>query len=192
MAKNNPRRIKHIFLTGPPGVGKTTLVRKTCSELMSRSIPLQGFYTEELRESGKRTGFDIITLDEQRGSLAKIGGQKGPKVGQYTVNLPSFERLALPVLSPQRESSPVYVIDEIGKMELFSQGFIQAVRRLLDQSDTTIFGTIPVPKGRPLGLVEEVRGRADVQVFTISKENRDGIMDDILRAVTQSRSQKGT
>ena len=59
-----------IFVTG---VGKTTLVRKVCSELMSKSVPLQGFYTEELREGGKRTGFDVITMNGQRGTLAKIG-----------------------------------------------------------------------------------------------------------------------
>lgn len=67
----------------------------------------------------------------------------------------------------QKDSSPIYVIDEIGKMELFSQGFIQAVRKLIDQPNATILGTIPVPKGRLLGLVEEVRSRPDVQVFTV-------------------------
>lgn len=65
-------------------------------------------------------------------------------------------------------SRKVFVIDEIGKMELFSQSFIRAVRHTLDGSSFTILGTIPVPKGKPLGLVEEVRNRTDVKVFTVS------------------------
>lgn len=65
-------------------------------------------------------------------------------------------------------SGKVFVIDEIGKMELFSQSFIRAVRQTLDGSSCTVLGTIPIPKGKPLGLVEEVRSRRDVKVFTVS------------------------
>lgn len=68
-------------------------------------------------------------------------------------------------------SRKVFVIDEIGKMELFSQSFIRAVRQTLDSSSCTILGTIPIPKGKPLGLVEEVRNRRDVKVFTVSINN---------------------
>lgn len=62
----------------------------------------------------------------------------------------------------------VFLIDEIGKMELFSQSFIRSVRETLDSARCTILGTIPVPKGKPLDLVEEVRSRTDVKVFTVS------------------------
>lgn len=62
----------------------------------------------------------------------------------------------------------MFVIDEIGKMELFSQAFIRAVRQALDSVDCTILGTIPLPKGKPLGLVEEIRARKDVKVFMVS------------------------
>lgn len=74
----------------------------------------------------------------------------------------------LQVGSADGGSRKVFVIDEIGKMELFSQSFIRAVRQTLDSSSCTILGTIPVPKGKPLGLVEEVRSRSDVKVFTVS------------------------
>lgn len=65
-------------------------------------------------------------------------------------------------------SKKVFVIDEIGKMELFSQSFIRSVRQTLDSSSCAVLGTIPIPKGKPLGLVEEVRSRHDVKVFTVS------------------------
>lgn len=60
------------------------------------------------------------------------------------------------------------VIDEVGKMELFSQPFEKAVRQTLAASGTVVLGTIPVPKGKPLAFVEEIRSRADVQVFSVS------------------------
>lgn len=62
----------------------------------------------------------------------------------------------------------MFVIDEIGKMELFSQSFIRAVRQTLESSSCSILGTIPIPKGKPLALVEEVRSRRDVKVFIVS------------------------
>lgn len=60
------------------------------------------------------------------------------------------------------------VIDEIGKMELFSQPFIQAVHQTLATPGTVVLGTIPIPKGKPLAFVEEIRHRNDVKVFNVS------------------------
>ncbi|KAK1791370.1 hypothetical protein P4O66_013383, partial [Electrophorus voltai] len=151
-------------------VGKTTLVQKVCEVMVSGGVSLNGFYTEEVRESGRRVGFDVVTVTGERGPLSRVGnegsvGKREYKVSQYVVDLSSFENLALPLFQNMGEGSRrVFVIDEIGKMELFSQTFIQAVRQALDSSDC-ILGTIPTPKGKPLGLVEEIRARKDVKVF---------------------------
>ncbi|XP_062981722.1 cancer-related nucleoside-triphosphatase [Elgaria multicarinata webbii] len=183
---------KHVFLTGPPGIGKTTLIQKAADVLKSSSHPVDGFYTEEVREGGRRIGFDIVTMSGRRGILSRVGS--GPstarheyRVGQYVVDLASFEQLALPLLRNADLGSSamkkVCIIDEIGKMELFSQLFIQAVRQILSGSGIVILGTIPVAKGKPLGLVEEIRNRKEVKVFSITKENRDSILQDVVAAV---------
>ncbi|CAJ1067666.1 cancer-related nucleoside-triphosphatase isoform X1 [Xyrichtys novacula] len=184
--------IKHVFLTGPPGVGKTTLVQKACEALVSSGVGVEGFYTEEVRAGGRRVGFDVVTVTGERGQLSRIRDVSGPShgrreytVGQYVVDLPSFENLALPLFrnvgsADGGGSRKVFIIDEIGKMELFSQSFIRAVRQTLGSSSCTILGTIPVPKGKPLGLVEEVRSRGDVRVFTVSKENRNSLLPEII------------
>ncbi|XP_048361170.1 cancer-related nucleoside-triphosphatase [Sphaerodactylus townsendi] len=109
------------------------------------------------------------------------------RVGQYVVDLASFEQLVLPLLRHADHDSSgvkkVCVIDEIGKMELFSQSFTQAVCQILNGSGNVIFGTIPVPKGKPLGLVEEIRNRKEVTVFSITRENRDSVLQDVVTAV---------
>lgn len=53
-------------------------------------------------------------------------------------------------------------------MELFSQPFIRAVRQVLATPGAVVLGTIPAPRGKPLALVEEIRSRSDVTVFTVS------------------------
>lgn len=157
---------------------------------------MDGFYTKEVRQGGRRTGFDVITLSGAQGPLSRVRSQPQPgrldcRVGQYVVDLTSFEQLALPVLKNACSSSDprkkVCVIDEIGKMELFSQPFIQAVRQTLSSPGTVVLGTIPVPKGKPLALVEEIRNRPDVKVFSVTKENRNHLLPDIVRCVQSSR-----
>nr|XP_004659756.2 cancer-related nucleoside-triphosphatase [Jaculus jaculus] len=188
---------RHVFLTGPPGVGKTTLIQKACEALQSSGVSVDGFYTQEVRQGTRRIGFDVVTLSGARGPLSRVGSQPPPgksecRVGQYVVDLASFEQLALPVLrnacSTGGPGQRVCVIDEIGKMELFSQPFIQAVRQALSAPGTTVLGTIPTPKGKPLALVEEIRGRRDVAVFSVTKENRNSLLSDIVTCVQSSRT----
>lgn len=60
--------VSSLFL----GVGKTTLVQKVTQALKSSGIPIDGFYTEEVREGGRRTGFDVVTLSGKRGPLSRV------------------------------------------------------------------------------------------------------------------------
>ncbi|KAM4828524.1 cancer-related nucleoside-triphosphatase [Thomomys bottae] len=186
---------RHVFLTGPPGVGKTTLIQKASQALQSSGVPVDGFYTEEVRQGGRRVGFDVVTLSGARGPLSRVGsepplGKPRCRVGPYVVDLASFEQLALPVLRKAGSGGGpglrVCVIDEVGKMELLSQPFTQAVRQALCAPGTVVLGTIPAPKGTPLALVEEIRSRRDVAVLGVTRENRNHLLPEIVSCV-QSR-----
>lgn len=190
------RSIRHVALTGRPGIGKTTLIKKIYHALSKTEVEVRGFYTEELREGGQRIGFDVVTLDGNRGPLARlqdsesgnVSSKRSYLVGKYEVQLSSFERTALPTLripkSTQTDSkSQVFIIDEIGKMELFSPTFVTMVKDILKNPKSTIIATIPIPKGRPIPFVEEIRNHTQVQVFTITMENRDKLLGDIVQTI---------
>ena len=116
---------RHVLLTGNPGVGKTTLVKKVAEKLKSseNQMVLQGFFTEEVRDgNGVRSGFDVISINDLtlRKSLASCNvppAIKGPKVGKYTVMVPEFESVALKCL--ENVKCNVLIIDEIGKKTRF-------------------------------------------------------------------------
>ncbi|KAI4458097.1 cancer-related nucleoside-triphosphatase [Holotrichia oblita] len=101
--------LKHITLTGLPGVGKTTLIKKLHRQLTENNIETNGFYTEEIRnETGNRVGFDVITLDGKHGTLARTLNETPPqqtkyKVGQYVVFPTEFENLVLPLFEVYTE-----------------------------------------------------------------------------------------
>ena len=105
----------HILITGQPGIGKTTLIKKLAQKLPK---PLSGFYTEEVRDSnGRRIGFDVVSIERanDRKPLARDNClQRGPKVGKYTVLLSEFESIAIPCLDKNTSCKHI-IIDEIGK-----------------------------------------------------------------------------
>ena len=51
---------KNLLITGLPGVGKTTLIKKVWEEL--RHLHPVGFYTAEIREEVLRKGFELVSL----------------------------------------------------------------------------------------------------------------------------------
>jgi len=62
---------------------------------------------------------------------------------------------------------PVIVIDEIGKMELFSQKFEQMVRSLMSTSNVTLLATIPQKRQIPVTFANEVRTSPTVRLFEV-------------------------
>lgn len=173
-----------IILTGCPGVGKTTVVRKVISLLGDFVI---GFWTEEIRskESNERHGFKVVTTDGESVVLASKFFDSPYRVGSYGVNLQNFEALVLPLLlRAKEEREKVIVIDEIGKMELFSKGFIDLVSEILFSDNYRVIATIPIRDVHP--LVKKIR-RTCRQLFEVSKENRDGIVKNIFDLVLKAR-----
>ncbi|XP_074565898.1 uncharacterized protein LOC141822352 isoform X2 [Curcuma longa] len=167
------------------GVGKTTLITRVFEALRAShpQITIQGFYTREVREGSDRVGFEVVTLDGMRGPLAssKISSTESlrwPSVGKYKVDVASFESLALPQMKV-KEGTNLFIIDEVGKMELYSSSFFPAVLRILD-SNVPFLASIPIPKfGRDIPGVARLRNHPGATIFTLDPGNRDAMKDRI-------------
>ena len=161
------------LLTGVPGVGKTTLVQRVLDKL--DGVHVSGFTSAELRGAHGRTGFKVVTLAGREGQLATTRPSTGgPRVGRYSVDLPAFERVALPTLA-LRPGVELYVIDEIGKMESFSAPFVQAVRTLLS-SDVPVLATVALRGG---GIIAEVKSTPGSELIEVTRENRDELVGEL-------------
>ncbi|CAH0579023.1 unnamed protein product [Chrysodeixis includens] len=186
MANN---KYKFFILTGEPGVGKTTLTKKLSSAISSNGIKTAGFYTEEIRSSRIREGFDIVTFNGARARLARDECLLLPpikhRVGKYGVLVEEFENLALPALQKPDSNEPqLLVIDEIGKMEFFSQRFKNAVKEIFSPtSDYIVLATIPVRMGDK--VIETIRNHSQARVWMITKENRNTIHNEILKEMNK-------
>jgi len=165
--------MENVLLTGRPGVGKTTLVRK----VVESGRPIAGgFYTEEIREVGRRVGFTILTLDGRDGILAHVKSRSKFRVGRYGVNVEAFEDIGVTSIEDALTKDGLVVMDEIGRMELFSEKFQETVLRALD-SPRRVFGVLQMKRSK---FLNTIRTRADTRIITVSPSNRDTLLPQIL------------
>jgi nucleoside-triphosphatase len=155
-----------ILLTGRPGVGKTTVIMKVVEEFRGRA---GGFYTEEMRKGNTREGFRIRTLDGRNGILAHVSHSGPFRVGRYGVDIDSFEGIVLPSLESALKRDELVIIDEIGRMELFSRRFRSLLQRILE-SEKGILGVI---HQRTDSFTQRIRQWPVVEILAITETNRD-------------------
>jgi nucleoside-triphosphatase len=163
-----------ILLEGRPGAGKTTVARRTADLLRDARVSVRGFVTEELRESGRRVGFAVESFQGDRAVLAHVDFAGPPRVSRYGVDVEAFEGVALPALADVGRGELV-VIDEIGKMELASAAFREAVANLFEQ-DVRLLATIQIAR-HP--FTEALRRRADVETARVSERTRDELPEQL-------------
>jgi nucleoside-triphosphatase len=164
---------KNLLLTGKPGVGKTTLILESMGRL---GVRCGGFYTQEIRERGRRLGFSITSLTGVEGVLAHVDIQARERVGRYGVNLEDIERVGVRALEEALESCDLIIMDEIGRMELYVPSFRDVVIRCLD-SRTPVLGTI---QDRKEPFLDRIRERDDVSILRVTESNRDTLVPHII------------
>ncbi len=120
-------------------------------------------------------GFRITTLDGEEAILAHINQRVGPSVGKYRVNVHAIDRVAVSAMRYARESGRLIIIDEIAKMEMFSDAFRTETLACLDTG--RVIGTIQM---RADPFLEGIRRRDDLTLIVLTTANRDTVPETVL------------
>lgn len=170
---------KTLLLTGHPRCGKTTVLRKVAAALGARA---GGFYTEEIFGPGGRQGFELITLNGKRVVLAhkNLRDPKLPRVGRYGVDLSVLETIGLPALQAAAQAGQIVIVDEIGKMELLSPRFRDAMLQLI-LGPAVIVGSILY---KPHPQADLFKTLAQVTLWEVHERNRDQLPQKVLTWLT--------
>ena len=167
--------MKHVcLLTGPPRSGKTTLIKEAVGGFRGRA---GGFYTEEIREQGERTGFRLVTFDGKKAVLSHVKLQSPYRVGRYGVDVTALEEVGVTALLDAGQHSDLVVIDEIGKMEMFSLKFREAVMQIIS-GDRKVLGTILLHHH---AWSDVVKARPEVSLVMLNRDNHDRVLTEIRR-----------
>jgi len=161
------------LLTGRPGTGKTRLIKEAISGVEKKA---GGFFTEEIRSSnGVRLGFKLVTLDGQSATLAHMKIRSRYRVGKYGVDIETMDKVGVPALQKAAQGCDIIVIDEIGKMELFSDSFKKAVLQVIDGGKkvlgTIMFSTNP--------WADAVKSRPEVELIPVTGANNNTVLQEL-------------
>lgn len=168
------RRAQALLLTGAPGSGKTTILKKVATALRGKCI--RGFVTGEIRRAGRRVGFELSTFTGEQRLLAHVDIDSRYRVSRYGVNVEALDEIAEEALSLD-DAADVYLVDEVGKMECLSATFRAAMLGLLD-SGRPLVATVALRGG---GFIAEIKDRSDVEIWSVTKANRDEMPVQIVR-----------
>ncbi|MCK4370977.1 MAG: hypothetical protein KAW03_07900 [Candidatus Lokiarchaeota archaeon] len=141
-----------ILITGPPRCGKSTLISKLIEYYNNeKNYTIHGFLTPEIRERGDRIGFDIVDIYSGKISqLARVGDFKTKyKLGKYNVFIQEFDKYIEDNLSLEEKTIDLIVIDEIGRMELFSKKFQDFITNIFSLK-ISVLATIGLKLSHPI------------------------------------------
>lgn len=177
-----------IFLTGRPGVGKSTVLEKLRELLLEKGYKVGGVFCPEMRRDGVRVGFRIVDVGLGRsGVLSQVGAGSGHRVGKYMVSLRDLEEVGVRALDVAVEEADVVLIDEVGPMEMQSRLFQEAVLRVLASSKSVV-GILHWRMEHP--VASAIKAKSDVEILEVTTQNRNILPSEIVERFLREVSRR--
>lgn len=167
----------NYLITGPPRSGKTTVIQQVTDRLQANGYQVGGIYCPEMRSEGGRVGFEIVdVMTGDSRILAHVDYDDGPRVGKYRVNVANVDALCAAAFQHTFDEADFIVIDEIAPMEVYSDEFVQQVRRALE-ADLPLIAAIHYRSTD--GFIGEVKDRDDTEMFEVTGDTRYDLPESI-------------
>lgn len=167
---------KNVFITGIPGVGKTTLLKKLAQDLSM--LVIKGFHKEKIVEEDSIRGYRVVSFDYQEQILGHVFIEGPNKIAGFGVNVEGFEKFILPQLE-NLNNVDLFIFDEIGKMECLSLSFCKRLQKILDCK----IPVIATYSHHSTFKFKDLKKRKDTTFLQMTSKNRDDIWKQVLLAI---------
>lgn len=175
---------KKVLITGPPRCGKSTLISQLIDYYINKkNYIIYGFLTPEIREGGNRIGFNILDIySGKKSQLSRVGNFKTKhRVGKYNVFIEEFDNYLNNALNLEGKSVDLVIIDEIGKMELFSKKFQDFIKQIFS-SNVSILASIGLKLQHP--LKDYLLNLPSVVLLKLNRQNYRFIFEKVISLIS--------
>lgn len=171
-----------ILITGPPRSGKSTLIVRLIEHYRNKLHPVVGFLTPEVAEDKKRIGFDIEDIaTNHRVKFARIGNfNTNYRLGKYSIFIKNLENFLLKLEGLNLLPNSIIFIDEIGKMELYSNKFQHFIRKLFE-SNYHLIATIGQKIQHPVKTY--ILSLPKIIYITLNRVNQEEVYNKIVSMI---------
>jgi nucleoside-triphosphatase len=153
---------KILLLTGEPRTGKTSLIKKL---FVGNDPRIFTCFSEEIIEGGSRAAFSLSwngnTKEFSRKNPQNTRKKSSPD--DYTVDQDLISQLSEDMLA---HKGPVFVIDEIGPLQLTSEKFVNALNSLIARPEAWIIATIAKDDSHPFIKILKNNPRSELVELT--------------------------
>ena len=168
-----------IGITGLPGSGKTNALIRVIEMLSGNELKVGGMIDEPVIEGRHRVGFTVRDIyTGEKAVFASSDIESKIMIGKLGVDLSKIEEVGVKAIMRACEECDIIVIDEIGKIEVECQPFIDAVRFALDANKPML---ITLHKKSRNPLLQDIRRRDDVRILEVTPTNRNLLPHKIIR-----------
>ncbi len=161
-----------IGITGLPGSGKTHTLKRVIEVLLKEEdLTIGGMIDEKITDGRHDVGIKVCNfMTKEEVVFARPDIESKITIGTLGVDLSLFESVAIDAIKNACENCDIIIIDEVGRVEVESQAFVDVVKEALD-FDKPMIITLHKKSRNP--LLQDIRRRDDVRILEVTPINRN-------------------